>query len=115
MDSEADSLIKTLPPAAKPKVRKSPRPAVATAVAPAEHLVEVKIEKDPPPVDPTRVCSLPEPKPEPAPAPFLLVLEPSQLMEVCLVSALLAVCVYKGAEALSEALGQRLSSFLSSE
>lgn len=112
MDSEADSLIKTLPPAAKPKVRKSPRPAAVT-VAPAEHLVEVKIEKDPPPVDPTRVCSLPEPPP--APAPLLLVLEPSQLMEVCLVSALLAVCVYKGAEALSEALGQRLSSFLSSE
>lgn len=94
-------------------MRKSPRPAT---VAPAEHLVEVKIEKDPPPVDPTRVCSLPEPPPEPAaPAPLLLVLEPSQLMEVCLVSALLAVCVYKGAEALSEALGQRLSSFLSSE
>lgn len=105
-----------LPPAAKPKLRKSPaRPKAAeppkeVGSAPEpEGLVEVKQEHiprvDAPPTSETLPSELPPPFREPAPAPVCLVaLQPQQVMEVALLAALLAVGLYKLSDILSSAL-----------
>lgn len=111
---DSDSVASILPPAAKPKLRKSPaRPKPAapvpkeegssgTAACPidveaereAPELVEVKQEFAPP----TGETVLPPRQPAPL---CLVALRPEQVMEVALMAALLAVGLYKLSDAIS--------------